>query len=414
MATFKFVLMKSQHQKKNKSIQSMLMLRYTHKKQVTYFTTSKNVDDKYWDAKNQQIKRSYPGSDRFNIYIKGIRQRVEDIANGILIEEGNPTPTLVKQLYNDRRADKQKKTQYTFFEYATKYIEDSKKHKKLGTIKTYTKTINKLHQYEKYARVHLDWNNIDIDFYYDFIEYYTQVLGFTNNGFGGLIKVIKAILNDANEKGYNTHNGHLNKGFRAIKEEVNNIYLSDEELQRIIDLNLSYDKQLERVRDLFIVGCYTGLRFSDFSQIKKESFIGNILQIKTLKTGQWVKIPVMQQVLDVIAKYKDQPNGLPKSCQNQTMNKHLKEIGRKAKIDEMILKIRNRGKERIETSIPKYKLISTHTARRSFATNMFKRGVPSRVIMAVTGHSTERAFSSYIKISKDENAELMLRYLQTA
>jgi len=414
MATFKFVLMKSQYQKKNNSIQSMLMLRYTNKKKVTYFTTSKNIDDKYWDAKNQQIKRSYPGSDRFNIYIKGIRQRVEDIANGILIEEGNPTPTLVKQLYNDRRASKQKKTQYTFFEYAYKYIEDSKKHKKLGTIKTYTKTINKLHQYEKYARVHLDWHNIDIDFYYDFIEYYTQVLGFTNNGFGGLIKVIKAILNDATEKGYNTHNGHLNKGFKAIKEEVNNIYLSDDELQRIIDLNLSYNKQIERVRDLFIIGCYTGLRFSDFSQIKKESFVGNILQIKTLKTGEWVKIPVMQQVLDVLSKYANQPNSLPKPCQNQTMNKHLKEIGRKAKINEMILKIRNSGNKRIETLIPKYNLISTHTARRSFATNMFKRGVPSRVIMAVTGHSTERAFSSYIKISKDENAELMLRYLETA
>jgi len=414
MATFKFVLSKSQHQKKTRSNESMLMLRYTHKKQVTYFTTSKNVDDKYWDAKNQQIKRSYPGSDRFNIYIKGIRQRVEDIANGILIDGGNPMPNIVKQHYQDKKDIQNKKTQYTFFEYADKYLEESKKHKKLGTIKTYTKTINKLHQYEKYARIQLDWHNIDMEFYYNFMKYYMQVLGFTNNGFGGLIKVLKAILNDATEKGYNTHNGHLNKKFRAIKEEVNNIYLSDDELQRIIDLNLSYNKQIERVRDLFIIGCYTGLRFSDFSQIKKESFVGNILQIKTLKTGEWVKIPVMQQVLDVMTKYKDQPNGLPKTCQNQTMNKHLKEIGRKAKINEMILKIRNSGNKRIETSIPKYKLITTHTARRSFATNMFKRGVPSRVIMAVTGHSTERAFSSYIKISKDENAELMLRYLKTA
>jgi len=245
-------------------------------------------------------------------------------------------------------------------------------------------------------------------------EYYMQILGFTNNGFGGLIKVIKTIMSDATEKGYNTHNGHLNKGFKAIKEEVNNIYLDEQELQRIIDLNLSYNKQMERVRDLFIVGCYTGLRFSDFSQIKKESFIGNILQIKTLKTGEWVKIPVLKQVSDVMAKYTDQPNSLPKSCQNQTMNLHLKEIGRRAKIDTTVLKIRNRGKERIETSIPKYKLIGTHTARRSFATNMFKRGVPSRVIMAVTGHRTERAFSSYIKISKDENAELMWRYLESA
>jgi len=414
MATFKFVLSKSQHQKKTTSNQSMLMLRYTHKKRVTYFTTHKNIQDKYWDAKNQQVKRSYPGSDRFNIYVKSIRQRVEDIVNGILIEGGNPMPTIVKQQYQLKKDEQNKKTQYTFFEYADKFIQDSKKYKKQGTIKTYTKTINKLHQYEKYARIQLDWHNIDMEFYYDFMEYYMQVLGFTNNGFGGLIKVIKVIMNDATEKGYNSHNGHLNKSFKAIKEEVNNIYLDEDELQRIIDLDLSYCRQMERVRDLFIVGCYTGLRFSDFSQIKKESFVGNILQIKTLKTGEWVKIPIMKQVSDVMAKYTDQQNSLPKSCQNQTMNLHLKEIGRRAKIDTMVLKIRNRGKERIETSIPKYKLIGTHTARRSFATNMFKRGVPSRVIMAVTGHRTERAFSSYIKISKDENAELMWRYLESA
>ena len=116
MATFKFVLSKSQHQKKNNSNQSMLFLRYTHKKRVTYFTTSKNIDDKYWDAKNQQIKRSYPGSDRFNILIKKIRQRVEDIANGILIEGDDPMPNIVKQQYQEKKDEQNKKTQYTFFE----------------------------------------------------------------------------------------------------------------------------------------------------------------------------------------------------------------------------------------------------------------------------------------------------------
>ena len=137
MATFKFVLSKSQHQKKTNNNQSMLMLRYTHKKHVTYFTTHKNIEDKYWDTKNQQVKRSYPGSDRFNIYIKGIRQRVEDISNGILIEGGNPMPSIVKQQYQLKKDVQNKKTQYTFFDYANKFINDSKKHKKLGTIKTY-------------------------------------------------------------------------------------------------------------------------------------------------------------------------------------------------------------------------------------------------------------------------------------
>jgi len=139
-----------------------------------------------------------------------------------------------------------------------------------------------------------------------------------------------------------------------------------------------------------------------------------MLRIKTLKTGEWVTIPLVKQVTDIMQKYSDQINHIPKAYANQTMNKHLKEIGRRARINENVLKIRSRGIERIEKSIPKHKLISTHTARRSFATNMFKLGVPSRVIMMITGHRTERAFSSYIKISNDENAELMLRYLQSA
>ena len=93
------------------------------------------------------------------------------------------------------------------------------------------------------------------------------------------------------------------------------------------------------------------------------------------------------------------------------MNKHLKEIGRRAKIDSKFLKVRTKGRMRYEKTYKKYEQITTHTARRSFATNMFKRGIPSRVIMKITGHRTERAFSSYIKVSQDENAELMLRYL---
>ena len=113
-----------------------------------------------------------------------------------------------------------------------------------------------------------------------------------------------------------------------------------------------------------------------------------------------------------MVKYRDNSNSLPKSCVNQTMNKHLKEIGKLAEINGNFLKVRTKGRQRIEQSFEKYELITTHTARRSFATNMFKRGVPSRVIMKITGHRTEKAFSTYIKVSQDENAEMMLSYLE--
>lgn len=411
MATLKSVLNKSQHQKKTNSPESMVMYRYSYKKKVTYFTTHKNIRDEYWDAKNQKVKRSYPGSDRFNIYLNTIRQKIDDIVNGLLIKGEDPTTTYVKSLYNETKVEQQKKTQYTFFEYSEHYVEISKKSKSQGTLKTYRTVLNQLRKYERYSRTQLDWHSFDMDFYYDFQEFYTGVQGFLNNGFGRVIKNLKVILNDATDKGYNSHLMYKNKNFKTVREEVNNIYLSEDELQRIIDLDLSYNKSIERVRDLFIVGCYTGLRFSDFSELKKEHIVGKTFKIKTIKTNEWVTIPLIDIVQNIMEKYKDNLNSLPKPCVNQTMNKHLKEIGRRAKIDETFLKVRTKGRDRYEKAYKKYELITTHTARRSFATNMFKRGIPSRVIMKITGHKTERAFSAYIKVSQDENAEIMLRYL---
>jgi len=411
MATIKFVLSKSQHQKKIKSNLSMLMLRYTHKKAVTYFYTQKNIEEKFWDDKNQQVKRSFSGSDRLNIYLNKFKQKVENIVNDLLISGDEPTTNYVKSIYQSDKTEVEKKKQYNFFEYAEIYLMNDKKIS-VSTRKSYRTVLNKLKEYEKYARVKLNWSSFDMDFYYDFFEFYTGIEGLTNNGFGKVIKNIKAIMNDATSNGYNTSFGFQHKNFKAIREDVNNIYLNEEEIKEIIDLDLSGQSNLEQVRDLFIFGCYTGMRYSDFSQVKPEHIQGEIIRIKTQKTDEWVSIPLLPAVKNIMEKYKNRPNSLPKSCANQTMNRHIKEIGELAKINDSELKIRNKGKERVETLFNKYELICTHTARRSFATNMFKRGIPARVIMKITGHRTEKAFSSYIKITQDENAELMLKFLR--
>lgn len=411
MATFKFVLSKSQHQRKIKSNQSMLMLRYTHKKRVVLFTTHKNLEDKYWDDKNQIIKRSCPGSERLNTLLRSIRQQVEDIVSDLLIRGEDPLTEIVKSKHQNLTNELEKRNQYSFFEFAELYLENATKHKNLGTIKTYRTVLNKLKQYEKYAKLKMNWHSFDMDFYYDFLEFYTEIQGYLTNGFGRIIKVLKVILNEATEQGFNTNLMYQNKKFRVLREDVNNIYLSEAELKKIIDIDLSDNKTLENIRDLFIVGCYTGLRFSDFTQIKRENIVGDILRVKTIKTDEWVSIPLVEEVKDVMKKHKHTPNGLPKSYDNQVMNRYLKEIGALADLDEVFIKVRSKGKERVEDSFKRYELLTTHTARRSFATNMFKRGIPSRVIMKITGHRTEKAFSTYIKVTEDENAELMMKYL---
>ncbi|MGO3708263.1 tyrosine-type recombinase/integrase [Mesonia hippocampi] len=414
MATIKFILSKSQHQRKTKSNESMLMLRYTHNKKTVLFTTHKNIMDKFWDVKKQNIKKGYHGYEKFNIYLSTIKQKVEDIVNGLLINDKDPTTTRVKNLYKDLKHLKKDKTQYTFFEYAELYINHSKKHKKPSTIMGYRTVINRLKKYEVYRGRTLNWDTFHMDFYYDFFEYYTEELGYLNNGFGKIIKILKVILNDAYEKGSNPNDAFLKKKFKSIKEEVNNIYLTEEEIQKMLDLDLSQNQKLQQIRDLFVVGCYTGLRFSDLSRIKKEYINGDFLTIKTIKTNETIEVPLFDVVKDIMKKYSHHDNNLPKSFENQTMNKYLKTIGRLAKIDDSFVRRRNKGKSRVEETYKKYQLISTHTARRSFATNMVKRGINSHIIMKITGHRTEKSFSSYIKITQRENAEVMLRLFNEA
>jgi len=299
----------------------------------------------------------------------------------------------------------------SFFDYCYQFIEQSKLHKCHSTIKTYKTIVNKLLQYQKYANVSLHWNSFNLSFYYDFLHFYTSVQSHHTNGFGRVIKILKIILNDAFDKNIHQNTDYKHKNFKVLTEEVNNIYLTEDELQSIISLDLSFNPTMQNVRDCFIIGCYTGLRFSDISNINKEHVFNNTIKIKTQKTDQWVTIPLLEPVRNIMTTYRLSSNGFPKVCNALTMNKYLKQIGELAGINDVVIKVRSKGKTRVEQRLPKFQLITTHTARRSFATNLFKKGVPSRVIMLITGHKTEKSFNSYIKINSDENAELLLSYL---
>jgi len=410
MSTVKFILSKSQHQRKVGSKSSMVMLRYTHNKQSVLFFTHKNIDDDCWDFNNQCGKKSYASHLSFNTYLRTFKQKIDDIVNQCFINSQNPSTVLVKQLFVEQQ-NNIASTSVSFFDYCNQFIEQSKKHKCHSTIKTYKTVVNKLVQYQKYANVNLHWDSFNLSFYYDFLHFYTSVQGYHTNGFGRAIRILKGILNDAFDKNIHQNTAYKHKKFKVLIEEVNNIYLTQDELQRIISLDLSFNATMQSVRDAFIIGCYTGLRISDITKINKEHVCNNTIKIKTQKTDQWVTIPLLEPVRNIMLSYRSSANGFPTVCCSLTMNKYLKQIGELAGLSDVVIKVRSKGKTRVEQRLPKFQLITTHTARRSFATNLFKKGVPSRVIMLITGHKTEKSFNSYIKINSDENAELLLSYL---
>jgi integrase len=189
--------------------------------------------------------------------------------------------------------------------------------------------------------------------------------------------------------------------FKTMEEPADAIYLNTEEIETIWRLDLSYDHHLEQHRDLFVLGCYTGLRFSDFSVINKEDVRNGMLHKKQEKSNHWVIIPLRataKYILD--EKFK---NGIPQ-VSNAEFNGTIKQIGELAGLNSTIKFSHKQGNRKIITSKPKHNWITSHTCRRSFCTIEFLAGTPVELIMKISGHKSLKDFYKYIKISPEEAA----------
>jgi integrase len=233
------------------------------------------------------------------------------------------------------------------------------------------------------------------------MNYQYNVKGNSQNLFGKRIKTIKTFLNDATKKNINKH--LMFYGFKVLKKRSDNIYLNEDDLKKIYKLDLSKNKRLERVRDLFIVGCRTGLRFSDLISLRKEDITKEGIRFQSDKTEQVLNTVIIEETQEILEKYDYQ---LPKISRTN-LNKYIKEIGKLADISEVSHKDTFKSGKAISKKLKKYERISSHTARRSFATNMYKREFPIYYLMKITGHKKESDFLNYIKVTNEEAVKII-------
>ena len=267
-------------------------------------------------------------------------------------------------------------------------------------LKKYAENINKV----------FDFKDIDLSFYDGYIQFLQTTIKHSKdpevkeklavNTIGKKIRTLKIFLNAAKEEGKNPYDFYRSKKFVAMTEESESIYLNELELNTLYEAKLTPAK--EKVRDLFLVGCWTGCRFSDISQITPGSISEGFIHMKQYKTGEKVIIPLHPVVTTILNKYEGR---LPEAISNQKFNKALKDIAEAAGINEMTHKAITKGGVKVSTAYKKFDLVTSHTARRSFATNLYKSGFPSLSIMAITGHKTEESFLKYIKVTPDEHAK---------
>lgn len=407
MANVKFIL------KEPKSKEDTLVYLFCNYQYKRFkYSTGEKIKPKFWNFGSQQAKetRNFPEYPEFNERLKLFRNGINTVFRRLLNDGIQPTNELLKRELEKELSDNIVKSQkMTLFSFTNDFIEESRTAKTIGTIKNYKNTLRHLTNYAEAYNKRVDFDTIDLSFYSSFLNYLGNDLGLATNSMGIHIKNLKTFLNEATERGYNENFEFKKKKFKKLQEEKDTVYLSVDELKIIENTNFSTKPRLERVRDLFLIGCYTGLRFSDFSQIKKENIDRkkSIIQIRTQKTKDKVYIPIHPVVSKILSKYN---NVTPKAYTNQVMNKLLKEVALYSGIDTPIeISSTVLGKTSKEVT-PKYNLITTHTARRSFATNLYLAEVPAISIMKITGHKTEKSFLRYIRVTQEQNADKLLTH----
>ena len=394
----------------------------------TLLNTGIYIPPQYWHPKqlrvSPQLPPEYGSPVKLNDELLRQKRLVEDlvaeatrkqIADKRSFVKKAFTPTLDLQSLDERvttiakqEAAKKEAKQDIYFQF-DEYIKTKERKVSRATLTVYNNVKAHLQAFERFRQEKISFASFDFNFYHDFIDYLTfehvhmrrqEVLtGLKLNTIGKTIKHLRGFIKDRVKRKIIVPIDLTD--FKIPEEECDAIYLSHQEIIAIYQTDLSAHPHLIEYRDLFVLGCLTGLRFSDFSTLKPEDLQRDMLYKKQEKSDHWVIIPLREEAKHIFTRqFKEKIPALT----NPEFNRHIKTIGKLAGLNRSIKFSYKKGNKSIEFIKPKYDWITSHTARRSFCTNEFLAGTPVELIMKISGHKRTKDFYKYIRISPEEAA----------
>lgn len=397
------------------------------------------INPDIWDVKNECVKAKviFLGRDMFN-------KSITDLKNIILKAYSSESARTeytsdwleqaIRNIQNPKQFLSQEEKPMTFFEFVENFIQTAptRKVNKTGALMNkraivqHQITFDYLNTFATYNnKVGFEFSDMNKSFYDEFVKY-LQTFNLASNTIGQKIKHLKLWLNEAYKLELHTEVKYK-YAFEGIQEKSDNVALDEIELQKLFDLDFSMattkdaykykvlvmDKiagsykleTLDIVRDGFLLECWTGCRFSDLGKITRKNIKNGLISLKQQKTGAEVIIPLHPMSISILEKYNYIP---PKPVSNQRFNDVIKILCHIAEINVQEKKEITKGGIRQTNFYEKWELISSHTGRRSFATNNYRMGLDTYTIMKITGHKTEGSFLKYIKVKPEEHAQRML------
>lgn len=395
--------------------QSLIMLHFTSKGKRFKKSIGFKCSLSQWDVTKQRVKTGkgmMANAYKLNTFINDIQTYTEDELSAMVKNDGYINIEKLSNLIQSkiRGEEAEKRETVTLVKYAKSLAEEKKSHVTTATYNTYQQTIAQLEDYEKKVEKQtLTFESIDMSFYRKF-KNYLEKEDFSLNTIGKHIKTLKTFLNEAFINGLTTNTIFKNRNFKVDKELTTDIYLTTEEIETLAQENLTVFPVMELARDIFLIGCYTGQRVSDYNGITDKNIElidgHKFIKVRQKKTDTIVHIPITKEIQDVMSRHN---NSFPPRQSEPVLRKNIKAICNKVGFNELIDVTYTKGGKLIKKGVPKYQLVKTHTARRSFCTNHYVAGKSIQSIMLFSGHKTERNFYRYIRVEKEQKALAVLK-----
>ena len=390
------------------------------------FTTGYRIDASKWDTDKQRVKNGCSNklkqsASEINASLLEYYTEIQSIFKRFEVEDLMPTPEQIKKAFNalhkpvsEEPKPKKEALPCDFFQVFDDFVEDC------GRQNNWTDST-----FEKFAAVKNHLTNfregLTFEFFderglNDYISYLRDVKEMRNTTIGKQLSFLKWFLRWAFKKGVHQNNAYDSYKPKLKSTQKKIIFLTWDELNRLREFKIPSNKQaLERVRDVFLFQCFTGLRYSDVFNLRRSDIKGDHIEVTTVKTSDSLIIELNNHSKAILDKYKDvafEDDKVLPVITNQKMNDYLKELAELVGIDEPVRQTYYRGNERIDEVTPKYALLGTHAGRRTFICNALALGIPPQVVMKWTGHSDYKAMKPYIDIADDIKANAMSKFNQ--
>ena len=375
------------------------------------WSTGEVVDPKYWNVKRNRAKASanYPQGNDLN-------ERLNEIEKHCINVYREFWPCSYDEFkdelsYRTKRKDRPATSMRTddLLQYAKGYVERRRADPqgKRGTWKNLQTAFNNLQGFAQYYRLEkIPFDKVDKQLHLDLVNYYISVRGFSNNYTHKQFQIIRQFMAEAEAD--NLHqNRRFKKGFTVKKRKRKQVYLRQSELRAIERLDLSEDMDLQKARDYYLIGCYTGQGFQDFTAFCPSDFQEVepgvwVFVRKRTKVDEYASGPVIDELQPLLEKYgllptEGSPKWRPYETHNMSFNRRLKRIAEMAGIDAPTLVYKNEDGSVNEDGrlVPKFEAISSHSARRTFVSLARSWGIDDEDIMSVTAHTNAKQMKEY-------------------